>query len=86
MKPRTSFHRFAKDSSGAAALEYAVVTSLIVVVSVGTIRGLSGTLNVLLSTSSQGFGPVSAQGNHADQPAGDEPSEPQGVSSTSNGP
>ena len=74
------------DSSGAAALEYAVVASLIVVVSVGTIRGLSATLNLLLNTSSRKFGPASSPGTQIDQPKGEEPSAPQGFSSTPNDP
>lgn len=65
-----SFRKFTLDHSGASAVEYAMVAGLIVVVSVGAIRGLSATVNTLLASSadrfttkSDSFGPSAPQGS-----------------------
>lgn len=68
MKTRNYLNRFANETLGAAALEYAVMASLIVIVSVGAIRGLSATMNVLLDRTASDFGIPVTEGTHTSQP------------------
>jgi pilus assembly protein Flp/PilA len=56
------FRSFAKDESGATAIEYGLIAALVSVAAIGALTALGGSLNTMFQTVSSAVGTATSSG------------------------